>query len=240
MKKITLLLSVLFISVAIYAQQNNMIDVVYLKNGSILRGIIIEQVPNESIKLQTSDGNIFVYQTDEILKITKDTNVKQSRKQLVFGDNDIQQRKGYIGLSIGPSFGVGDVSELPVGIMLNLVDFGYLFTDNIGIAAKWYGTAHTESGISAGVGGLLAGLLFSTPISEKINFEGKALVGPGVQVLSYDGDSETSDVYFGYDLGISFRFNTSKKVSLLLNADYIGVYDYNSVNLTFGVAYRLK
>jgi hypothetical protein len=124
--------------------------------------------------------------------------------------------------------------------MLNLVDFGYLFTDNIGIAAKWYGTAHTESGISAGVGGLLAGLLFSTPISEKINFEGKALVGPGVQVLSYDGDSETSDVYFGYDLGISFRFNTSKKVSLLLNADYIGVYDYNSVNLTFGVAYRLK
>src|SRR5690554_4991522 len=142
MKKIAFLLTALLLSVVIYAQQNNLIDVVYLKNGSILRGIIIEQVPNESIKLQTADGNIYVYQTNEIEKITKETIVKQSRKQFVYGDNYIQQRRGYIGLSLGPSFAVGDVSDFPVGIMLNLVDFGYLFTDNIGIAAKWFGTAH--------------------------------------------------------------------------------------------------
>jgi opacity protein-like surface antigen len=240
MKKIAFLLTALLLSVVIYAQQNNLIDVVYLKNGSILRGIIIEQVPNESIKLQTADGNIYVYQTNEIEKITKETIVKQSRKQFVYGDNYIQQRRGYIGLSLGPSFAVGDVSDFPVGIMLNLVDFGYLFTDNIGIAAKWFGTAHNESGLTAGVGGLLAGLLLSTQISDKINFEGKALVGPGAQVVTYDGDSETSELYFGYDLGVGLRFNTSEKVSLLLNADYIGVYDYNSVNLTFGVAFRLK
>ena len=81
MKKITLLISLLLISVVIYAQKNNLVDVVYLKNGSILRGIIIEQVPNESIKLQTADGNIFVYQTSEIEKITKEGTVKQSRNQ---------------------------------------------------------------------------------------------------------------------------------------------------------------
>lgn len=240
MKKIAFLVTALLLSVVIYSQQNNLIDVVYLKNGSILRGIIIEQVPNELIKLQTADGNIFVYQTSEIEKITKETIVKQSRKQLVYGDNDIQQRKGYIGLSLGPSFATGDLSDLPVGLILNLVDFGYLFTDNIGIAAKWFGTAHAESGATFGVGGLMAGLLASTPISEKINFEGKALIGPGVFVASYDGESETSEAYFGYDLGVGLRFNTSEKLSLLLNADYIGVSDYSSVNITFGVAFRLK
>jgi hypothetical protein len=47
-------------------------DVVYLKNGSIIRGTIIEQVPNESIKIQTKDRSVFVYRIDEVLKITKE------------------------------------------------------------------------------------------------------------------------------------------------------------------------
>lgn len=240
MKKITLLISLLLISVVIYAQRNNLVDVVYLKNGSILRGIIIEQVPNESIKLQTADGNIFVYQTSEIEKITKEDTVRQSRNQLAYGDNGVQHRKGYIGLSIGPSFAVGDLSDLPVGLILNLVDFGYLFTENIGIASKWFGTAHMESGETFGVGGLMAGLLVSTPINEKTNFESKLLAGFGAYTYSDGSTSYTSDAYFGYDLGVGLRFNTSEKVSLLLNADYIGVSDYSSINVTFGVAFRLK
>ena len=49
-----------------------LVDVVYLKIGSIIRGIIIEQIPNESIKIQTFDKNVFVYKMDEILKFTKE------------------------------------------------------------------------------------------------------------------------------------------------------------------------
>ncbi len=52
--------------------QNGYEDVVYLKNGSIIHGIIIEQVPNESVKIQTKDKNIFVYRMDEISKMTKE------------------------------------------------------------------------------------------------------------------------------------------------------------------------
>ncbi len=52
--------------------QANYEDVVYLKNGSIIHGTIIEQVPNESIKIKTADGNIFVYKMDEISKLTKE------------------------------------------------------------------------------------------------------------------------------------------------------------------------
>ncbi len=47
-------------------------DVIYLKNGNILRGTIIEQIPNESVKIKTKDGNVFGYKIDEVLKITKE------------------------------------------------------------------------------------------------------------------------------------------------------------------------
>jgi len=44
---------------------------VYLKNGSIIKGVVLEQVPNKSIKVQTSDGSIYVYKMSEVEKITK-------------------------------------------------------------------------------------------------------------------------------------------------------------------------
>ena len=64
----------------------------------------------------------------------------------------------------------------------------------------------------------------------------------GFSAFTFDDgyDSYTSDLYFGYDIGVGLRINTSDKVSLLVNADYLGADNYNSVNITFGVAYRLK
>jgi sRNA-binding regulator protein Hfq len=46
--------------------------VVYLKNGSIIKGQIIEQIPGSTIKLQTKDGSVFVYKVDEIEKMTRE------------------------------------------------------------------------------------------------------------------------------------------------------------------------
>lgn len=59
-----------FFSICNYAQQYE--DVVYLKNGSIIRGVIMEQVVGESIKIKTGDGNLFVFKMDEIEKMTKE------------------------------------------------------------------------------------------------------------------------------------------------------------------------
>lgn len=47
-------------------------DVVYLKNGSVIHGIIIEQIPNESVKIQTKDKSMFVFKMEEIDKIAKE------------------------------------------------------------------------------------------------------------------------------------------------------------------------
>ncbi len=71
MKKLFNLCLLLLISMLAYSQ-NNLEEVVYLKNGSIIRGTIIEQIPNETLKIQTKDGNIFVYKFDEVAKTTKE------------------------------------------------------------------------------------------------------------------------------------------------------------------------
>ena len=60
--------------------QGNFEDVVYLKNGSVIHGMIIEQIPNESIKIQTRDKNIFVYRMDEVMKITKEETAAPSQE----------------------------------------------------------------------------------------------------------------------------------------------------------------
>lgn len=70
MKRYILLLVLLITSIS-FAQKEYQ-DVVYLKSGNIIRGMIIEQVPNKSIKIETSGRNVFVYQMDEIEKITKE------------------------------------------------------------------------------------------------------------------------------------------------------------------------
>lgn len=54
----------------VFAQQ--MEDVVYLKNGGVIRGNIVEQIPSQSLKIQTRDGNVLVYSMDEIAKISKE------------------------------------------------------------------------------------------------------------------------------------------------------------------------
>lgn len=47
-------------------------DVLYLKNGSVIRGVIIEQIPGQSVKIRTADGSVFVYQMSEIERIAKE------------------------------------------------------------------------------------------------------------------------------------------------------------------------
>tara|TARA_R110000868_G_scaffold356554_2_gene618022 strand:- start:589 stop:1440 length:852 start_codon:yes stop_codon:yes gene_type:complete len=52
--------------------QNGMQDVIYLKDGSIYKGVIIETVPNVSYKIKSAGGNVFAVKIEEVEKITKE------------------------------------------------------------------------------------------------------------------------------------------------------------------------
>lgn len=47
-------------------------DVVYLKNGNIMHGMIIEQIPGASVKIECRDHNVYVFKTEEIEKIIRE------------------------------------------------------------------------------------------------------------------------------------------------------------------------
>ena len=54
------------------SDNSRQVDVIYLKNGSVIKGMITEQIPNVSIKIQTKDGSIFIYKMEEIEKMGKE------------------------------------------------------------------------------------------------------------------------------------------------------------------------
>ena len=123
MKKI--LLTTVFILTATVLLAQNLQDVVYLRNGSIIRGTIIEQVPNESLTIETADRSLFVFAIDEVERISREPIIQEPVLQ--------QKRFGVIGglnaaslfLTIGSAssstdsrigFHIGGFMEMPMGI----------------------------------------------------------------------------------------------------------------------------
>lgn len=51
--------------------QNKTIDVIYLHGGSIIKGNIIEIVPNKTVKIRTIGGGVFVFKMSEVKNIKK-------------------------------------------------------------------------------------------------------------------------------------------------------------------------
>lgn len=89
-------------------------DVVYLKDGGLVRGAIIEQIPGVSLKIKTREGNVFVYTMDEIAKVSKQTVKKNpyiasGLSLLVPGAGQVYNRQFKEGLSYfgGAIIGIG-------------------------------------------------------------------------------------------------------------------------------------
>ena len=70
-----------FVATAQVFAQQPMEDVIHLKNGRIVRGTISERIPGELLKIQTPDGNVFVYTMDEVAKTSKEP-VKESGRHI--------------------------------------------------------------------------------------------------------------------------------------------------------------
>lgn len=135
MKKYLVLFIFTLMASVSFAQSNHQ-DVVYLKNGSIIRGIIIEQIPNESIKIETSSGSVFVYRTDEIEKITREV-IQRSTS------NSTEQsglKTGYKGMiEVGYQIGTGDsgVDRIAVNI-INGYQINPYISLGVGTGLRYY------------------------------------------------------------------------------------------------------
>jgi len=251
-KYLALILFALIASVSF--GQKNYQDVVYLKNGSIIRGVIIELVLNKSIKIETADRSVFVFQLDEIERITKEQFVG---KRSGF-DSNSEKRKGFIGPSIGISIPIGDFASksgglAKTGVHLNLINLGNLFSKNLGVSVTWFGAANPIDieGIDPwAYGGLMVGPLVSFPVDEKVEWNFRPMIGYSVTTFPDVGRGTDNASSFAFNIGTMLKINVGEKVSLLLSADYFSTkpefkkYGFeqriSTVSLAFGIAYRLK
>jgi hypothetical protein len=103
MRKFIITFLLFIASLHVFAQ-DNLQDVVYLKNGSIIRGVIIEKIQDKLIKIETFGANVFVYQMDEIEKLTREPCRIHGNCSL----NNAGSKSGFKGMiELGHQFGVG-------------------------------------------------------------------------------------------------------------------------------------
>jgi hypothetical protein len=106
MRKLLLIGIAVFYCVVGFAQKYH--DVVYLKNRSVIKGMIIEQIPNQQLTIRSGE-NTFVYQLNEIERIRKELR-----------HNLEGQQNGFYGMTeigLGLGFGDIDVQSLKVNVI---------------------------------------------------------------------------------------------------------------------------
>ena len=67
---LNILVSSLLLVLCSFAQDEKE-DVVYLKNGSIIRGAIIQEAPGGSVVIRSRDGITFTFQSSQVARITR-------------------------------------------------------------------------------------------------------------------------------------------------------------------------
>ncbi len=222
MKKYLALLLFALITTVSFGQSNYQ-DVVYLKNGSIIRGTIIEQVPNKSIKIETADRSVFVYQMDEIEKLTKE--VIQGKSGGSLSNSGLQS--GYKGIvELGYQIGTGDygMDRLKLNI-INGYQINPYFSLGFGTGLRYYFDA--EAALIPVFADFRANFM-NNKISPYLS------LGVG---YSFDATNDFEGVGFLLNptVGVSFKVSDKSAMNVGLGYEmqkmdfyYAGYYDYYS------------
>jgi hypothetical protein len=127
MKLLNLIVGILFLFPLTLSAQERVEDVVYLKNGSIIRGEITEMKENEFLKIETTGSNLFVINLDEVESI---------RQEPVSGRYHFKE-KGYMNRSGFEILNASDGSSLRF-YMVNGYQFNSQFGAGFGIGITPY------------------------------------------------------------------------------------------------------
>jgi hypothetical protein len=157
-------------------------------------------------------------------------------------------RKGYAGVSVGPSLLLAEYSDInETGLQFN-ANFGYLFKKNIGVTASFLLTSYgaEDEDISVGLRGGLVGPVISFQNSSlKVEYDIRPTVGIASGKISGNNASlKTDKMTFMLGVGGSVRWNVADFISLTGNLDtyFHGEFDIveslASIGMTVGVNFR--
>jgi hypothetical protein len=232
MRKLLLLLTLL-LSISTYVAAQNYTEVVYLKNGSVIKGVIIEQVPNVSLKIKTGDGSLIICQMNEVEKIIKEERYTRDYRTDI--DNRKAARntlKGYKGFV---DFGyIADLSDYDANKVEISTSHGYQFNNYFylggGVAADFYTDAD-----------LIAVPIF---VDFRANFINKK-VTPFADIKTGYSVGDVEGAYVSTGIGVRFSLKGKKAINLKLEYNYQqhndhGDYSYNNNYYSYDYDYDLE
>ncbi len=207
-------------------------DVVTLKNGSILKGNVLEMIPDSIIKLKLEGGSIFVLGFDEVEKITKEeglanesltgkskTALKRDLNPFFYPDNTY---RGTFETAFLPgNNGNGVQISLSVQSTHNWV-FSSLLSAGLGVAAERYNSEFSVLSVFANVRGDLFNDYQVRPYYFLKAGYGFYLPGKTKQFLiDYSGGPS-----FGGHVGLHFHSRNRSSYYLGMGWQYQSIYRY--------------
>jgi len=224
--KYLLLFIVIFSIPFCVSAQNNYKDVVHLNNGEIRKGIIVEKIPSVSLKIRTSDGNIFVYKMDDIAKITKELVYENTERINVQRQFNGKSESRFTQIELG--FDFGTIEPYSIGGVQTLTNMSRI---KMNIIHSYKFNRDISLGIGSGLRFYLSSenLLLPLFTDFRIKF-------PKFKLL----DNKIIP-YAGVSAGASFFFSGSSLAGVLFNPIVGLCYDLSSkVKFNIGIGYDLQ
>ncbi len=213
MKKLLVLIICMSLSAIAFAQ--NMQEVIYLKNGSVIRGTIVEQIPGQSVKIETADGNVFVYQMDEVVKITKEESKKKTSAAYDFEHPGLDFL-----VELGPDFAKGsNTFSANIGLGRRFSKGFYLG----GLAGASFGKGNPTYNIALNPKVYIP--INNTRFSLSLDFRAGMRLHPDMKEENEWGESESKGRFASLGLIPTFNYALVNTVDVSLGAGYI--YDFN-------------
>jgi hypothetical protein len=201
-----------------FAQKKSGIDVVYLKDGSMVKGLIFENISNDHVKIEAKDGTIWNFKYDDIESINPDENSVVKVKDNGYYNNTS------MGVLIGDNSYTG-----------SMVNFSFNMVNGYQIKQRW------QTGVGTGMDIMLGQLFLPVTVDVKYVFRKKAF-SPFVGVkagYAFSGSKNDDYDYPYYDIGWYYPRNYEGGPVAGIE---VGIRNYSSEHfgLSLHVGYRTQ
>ncbi len=207
MRTIFLFLAMISISLSTHAQKKNMDDVIYLKNGSKVKGVILQLFPDSIVRFEQVGGTVWVFSMKEIDMIDKEEKNKTILTKV----------KGYrFGIDAGFLVGSGDnQNNAPLTIqILNSYHITTSSSIGLGIGLEFFHTNQTPIFVD-----------LRHYFNRKYYAPFCFLQGGGMIPISTKATDESGYIFkakpgFMFNSGIGFLFPMNENLALSISLSY--------------------
>jgi hypothetical protein len=218
-------------------------DIVYLKNGSIIRGIIVEQIPNSSITIETTEGNIFILRMEEIESLTKVPSIDRNNRSSQSRGTGL--RRGFKGIfEVGHLFGTGDysINRIKLNLLLGHQANPY-FSFGFGFGLRYFYTndSYYDDSVVIPILSDFRVNFINKPVSPYLS------CGIGYSLYWNESSSEFQGIGLLLNPTAGVTFKVASRAAIHVGLGFENQYwgneyndygiNYGAVNLVFGVSF---